>query len=220
MGRRVEDVSRTGAEIGSPAPAWAPYSARNMNQTSSTGPADVRASKFLALVLRHDPGKIGIELDSAGWVPIDTLLAALKRHGRGLSRERLDQLVAENDKKRYQYDESRTRIRASQGHSLAVDLGYAPAEPPDLLYHGTATRFLDSIHREGLQRGKRHHVHLSRDVETARKVGARHGKPVVLSVDAARMSADGHVFLLSDNGVWLTEHVAPGYLAHCVGTGG
>jgi putative RNA 2'-phosphotransferase len=194
-----------------------------MNQTPSNGPADVRASKFLALVLRHDPGRIGIELDPAGWVPVDTLLTALKQHGRGLSRERLDRVVAAPGKKRYEYDESRTLIRASQGHSVTVDLGYTPSEPPAVLYHGTATRFLDSIFREGIQRGKRHHVHLSRDTETAATVGARHGKPAVLSVDAARMGADGHVFYLSTNGVWLTDHVAPEYLAHfgtSVGTDG
>jgi putative RNA 2'-phosphotransferase len=177
-------------------------------------PVDVRASKFLALVLRHDPGRIGIELDSAGWVPIDTLLTALKRHGHGLSRERLDRVVAAPGKKRYEYDESRTLIRASQGHSVTVDLGYAPTEPPLVLYHGTATRFLDAIFREGIERGKRHHVHLSRDTETAAKVGARHGRPAVLTVDAALMAADGHVFYLSTNGVWLTEHVAPRYLAY------
>lgn len=173
----------------------------------------MRASKFLALVLRHDPGRIGIELDSAGWVPVDTLLTALKRHGRGLSRERLDRVVAAPGKKRYEYDESRALIRASQGHSVAVELGYDPVEPPAVLYHGTATRFLDAIFREGIKRSKRHHVHLSRDMETAVSVGTRHGKPVVLSVDAARMTAERHVFYLSSNGVWLTEHVAPTYLA-------
>lgn len=187
------------------------------DDTPSVKPADVRASKFLALVLRHDPGRIGIELDSAGWVAVDTLLIALERHGRGLSRERLDRVVAQNEKKRYEYDESRTLIRASQGHSVAVDLGYAPAEPPAVLYHGTATRFLDSIFDEGIRRGTRHHVHLSHDTETATRVGARHGRPVVLRVDAARMSADGHAFYLSANGVWLTEHVAPGYLGFAEG---
>jgi putative RNA 2'-phosphotransferase len=171
-----------------------------------------RESKFLALVLRHNPGKIGIELDSAGWVSVDTLLAALRRHGRALTRDQLDRVVAENDKKRYEYDESGTRIRASQGHSVDVDLGYAPAEPPPIVYHGTAAASVEAIFREGLKPGRRHHVHLSADTETATRVGARHGRPAVLIVDAARMRAAGHVFFRSTNGVWLTEHVAPEYL--------
>jgi putative RNA 2'-phosphotransferase len=171
-----------------------------------------KESKFLALVLRHNPGKIGVELDSAGWVPIETLLAALRQHGHGLNRDQLDRVVAENDKKRFEYDESGVRIRASQGHSVQVDLGYAPAEPPPTLYHGTAKRVLEAIFREGLKPGRRHHVHLSTDIETATRVGARHGAPAVLTVDAARMRADGHEFFRSTNGVWLTEHVAPQYL--------
>lgn len=176
----------------------------------------IKESKFLALVLRHNPGKIGIELDAAGWVPVDTLLAALHARGRDLTREQLDRVVADNDKKRYEYDESGTRIRASQGHSVPVDLGYAPAEPPATLFHGTATGTVEAIFREGLKPGRRHHVHLSADVETATRVGARHGKPAVLTVDAARMRADGHLFYRSTNGVWLTEHVAPAYLTRTV----
>ena len=179
---------------------------------------EVRTSKFLALVLRHDPGRIGIELDPAGWVDVTTLLAALKEHGRRLSRDQLDRVVAQNDKKRYEYDESGTRIRASQGHSVTVDLGYEPAEPPPALYHGTATRTLEAIFKEGLKPGKRHHVHLSADEQTATKVGGRHGKPAVLVVDAERMRAAGLVFFRSTNGVWLTEHVAPEYLTFSVGT--
>lgn len=175
-----------------------------------------KESKFLALVLRHNPGEIGITLDAAGWVPVDTLLAALRRHGRELTRAQLDRVVAENDKKRYEYDESGTRIRASQGHSVPVELGYTPAEPPATLYHGTATGTVEAIFREGLKPGRRHHVHLSTDIETATRVGARHGRPAVLTVDAARMRADGHLFYRSTNGVWLTEHVAPAYLARDV----
>jgi putative RNA 2'-phosphotransferase len=177
----------------------------------------IKESKFLALVLRHDPGKIGIELDAAGWIPVGTLLAALRRHGHSLTRGQLDRVVAENDKKRYEYDEAGTRIRASQGHSIAVDLGYAPAEPPATLYHGTASTSVGAIYHEGLKPGRRHHVHLSADIETATRVGARHGRPAVLTVDAARMRVDGHVFYCSTNGVWLTEHVAPEYLARSVG---
>lgn len=170
-------------------------------------------SKFLALVLRHDPGKIGVELDRAGWVPVDVLLAAARAHGRRLSRDQLDRVVEHNDKKRFEFDETGTRIRASQGHSVPVDLGYEPTEPPEVLYHGTATRALDPIFRDGLRPGKRHHVHLSADVPTAVKVGSRHGKPAVLIVAAGRMRADGHTFYRSTNGVWLTERVPTDYLS-------
>ena len=173
----------------------------------------VKDSKFLAGVLRHNPGKIGIELDAAGWVDIDVLLAALARRGRRIGRTRLDYVVAHNNKKRFEYDASGTRIRASQGHSVPVDLGYEACVPPETLYHGTATRSLDSIFHEGLKPGSRHHVHLSVDIETAAKVGARHGKPAVLVVAAGRMHEDGREFFRSTNGVWLTEHVAPEYLS-------
>jgi putative RNA 2'-phosphotransferase len=176
-----------------------------------------RESKFLALVLRHNPDRIGVRLDAAGWVQVDTLLAALRQHGHGLTRDQLDRVVTENDKKRYEYDESGTRIRASQGHSVPVDLGYEPAEPPPTLYHGTAVGTVEAIFREGLKPGRRHHVHLSADVETATKVGARHGRPAVLIVDAARMRAEGRAFYRSTNGVWLIDHVAPGYLTRGVG---
>lgn len=178
-----------------------------------TTEAMVRDSKFLAGVLRHNPGKIGIELDAAGWVDVDVLLAALARRGRRIGRARLDHVVAHNNKKRFEYDASGTRIRASQGHSVPVELGYEASVPPETLYHGTATRSLDSIFREGLRPGSRHHVHLSVDIETATKVGARHGKPAVLVVAAARMHEDGHEFFRSTNGVWLTEHVAPEHLS-------
>jgi putative RNA 2'-phosphotransferase len=175
--------------------------------------AVVRDSKFLSGVLRHNPGKLGIELDAAGWVDVEVLLAALKRRSRRIGRDRLDFVVAHNNKKRFEFDESGTRIRASQGHSVPVDLGCAPLTPPETLYHGTAVRSLESIFAEGLVPGSRHHVHLSTDLETATKVGSRHGKPAVLVVAAARMHADGHAFFRSTNGVWLTEHVAPEYLA-------
>jgi putative RNA 2'-phosphotransferase len=184
---------------------------RRMDQLAE---ADVvKDSKFLAGVLRHNPGKIGVTLDAAGWVDVDVLLAALERRGRRIGRARLDFVVEHNGKKRFEYDESGARIRASQGHSVPVDLGYEPQDPPETLYHGTATRSLDSIFAEGLLPGRRHHVHLSMDLETAVKVGSRHGKPVVLVVAAARMRADGRAFFRSTNGVWLTEHVAPEYLS-------
>ncbi|WP_246576783.1 RNA 2'-phosphotransferase [Actinospica durhamensis] len=182
------------------------------NQQDQQSKQLVKDSKFLALVLRHDPGKVGVELDGAGWVAVDVLLAAAGAHGRRISRAQLDRVVAQNDKKRFEFDEAGARIRASQGHSVPVELGYAPSEPPEVLYHGTATRYLESIFRDGLVPGKRHHVHLSADTATAVKVGTRHGKPAVLTVAAARMRADGHEFYCSTNGVWLTEKVPTGYL--------
>ncbi|MHA6760520.1 RNA 2'-phosphotransferase [Streptacidiphilus sp. PAMC 29251] len=174
----------------------------------------VKISRHLSLVLRHNPGSIGITLDSAGWVDVSVLLAALAAHGRRLSRADLDAVVADNDKKRFAFDDTGSRIRASQGHTVPVDLGYTDSEPPARLFHGTHPAVLDQIRREGLRPMKRHEVHLSPDPETATRVGARRGRPVVLTVDAARMSADGHKFRVSANGVWLTDSVPPGYLSH------
>jgi putative RNA 2'-phosphotransferase len=173
---------------------------------------DVRASKLLSLVLRHDPGRIGIELDGHGWVAVPALLSALDAHGSTLSRERLASIVASSDKQRFALDEAADRIRANQGHSVDVDLGLAGSTPPARLYHGTPTRNLDSILRTGLDRRARHAVHLSPDVGTARRVGARRGDHAVLVVDAAAMHADGHAFSVSDNGVWLVGSVPARYL--------
>ncbi len=172
----------------------------------------VKTSKFLALVLRHDPDRVGIALDEAGWVDVSTLLQALAARGRSLTRAELEQVVAENDKKRFEIDGSGTRIRASQGHSVPVELGYPTATPPDVLYHGTVAGSLDSIFRSGLVPGARHHVHLSADQATATRVGARRGRAIVLEVAARRMTADGHRFHVSTNGVWLTATVPPAYL--------
>lgn len=168
---------------------------------------DVRRSKFLSLVLRHQPATIGLVLDANGWVAVDELLARLAAHGQPLTREQLDSLVGDNDKQRFAFDESGTRIRASQGHSVEVDLALPAVEPPEVLYHGTATRFLDSIRAGGLKPGTRQSVHLSHGPETARKVGARHGTPVVLAVRAAAMHRAGHAFAISVNGVWLVAAV-------------
>ncbi len=164
-------------------------------------------SKFLSLVLRHRPEVIGIELDEQGWVPIDLLLAACAAHGRLFSRADLDYVVANNNKQRFAISPDGQRIRASQGHSIAVKLGYEPAEPPELLYHGTAVQNLPSIRHQGLLKGNRHHVHLSADEATATAVGQRHGKPVVLTVRAGEMVRAGYQFFQSTNGVWLTETV-------------
>ncbi|GAA0697967.1 RNA 2'-phosphotransferase [Kitasatospora atroaurantiaca] len=172
----------------------------------------VKTSKTLSRILRHDPGSAGITLDEAGWVRVDTLLAALARRGTRLSRAELDHVVETNNKRRFAYSEDGLSIRASQGHSVAVDLGLAATEPPPVLYHGTTGRALDAILQEGLRPMSRQDVHLSADTETAVRVGSRHGRPVVLVVDAAAMSAAGHVFRVSANGVWLTDTVAPEYL--------
>lgn len=178
-----------------------------------TGENDrVGKSKFLSLVLRHRPGLAGVTLDPAGWVDVDDLLAGCETAGRTISREELDEVVATNDKKRFEFNPDRRMIRASQGHSVGVDLGHSPVDPPEILFHGTVGRNIASIRARGLSRGKRHHVHLSPDRATAVKVGARRGKPVVLEIRAARMRADGMLFFLSPNGVWLTDHVPPEYL--------
>ena len=172
----------------------------------------VRVSKRLSYVLRHQPGTIGIELDRAGWTDVEGLLAALAAHGLQLTRADLDRVVASNDKRRFAYDASGGRIRASQGHSRPVDLGYLPAAPPPELFHGTVERFLPAILAEGLRPGRRHAVHLSADVATARAVGGRRGRPVVLRVDAAAMAGAGARFTRSANGVWLVDAVPPSCL--------
>lgn len=165
----------------------------------------------MSLALRHRPDRFGLTLDRAGWVPVTDLLAALR-----LSRADLEAVVTGNDKRRFAVARGADgvdRIRASQGHSVPVDLGLAPADPPELLFHGTSDSALPAIRAEGLRRGRRHHVHLSPDVATARRVGARRaGTVVVLTVEAAAMAEHGFVFYRSDNGVWLTDTVPPAYL--------
>jgi len=173
-----------------------------------------RTSRFLSLVLRHRPDNIGIRLDDAGWVAVNDLLDALNRHGHALTFGELRRLIAGNDKRRFVLSADRKRIRAAQGHSLPLNLDYPPAELPALLFHGTVEKFLDGIRAQGLRRGKRHHVHLSPDDETARKVGARRGDPVVLKIDAAGMHANGHVFHVSENGVWLTSDVPARFIVN------
>lgn len=172
----------------------------------------VKISKLLSLVLRHQPEKLGLQLDAAGWVLVADLLAACQAHGQPLTLAELQAVVTANDKQRFAFSPDGLRIRANQGHSVEVALGYAAATPPTQLYHGTAQRFLASIQEQGLLKGQRHHVHLSADQATAFKVGQRHGQPVVLTVQAAEMQQNGFVFYLSTNGVWLTEHVPVSYL--------
>lgn len=175
-------------------------------------PSLIRISKFVSLVLRHDPSKIGLTLDEHGWASVDELLQKAPKLGLHFDRATLEQVVAENDKKRFAFSEDGQKIRASQGHSIDVDLALEPISPPDVLYHGTAERFRESILQKGLIPGSRNHVHLSADTKTATIVGKRHGKPIIFTVKAREMESDGFSFYLSDNKVWLTEHVPANYL--------
>jgi putative RNA 2'-phosphotransferase len=172
----------------------------------------IELSKFLSFVLRHKPETIGLTLDSQGWAAIDDLIAKSQAAGTELNREELMHVVETSDKRRFSLSSDGRRIRAAQGHSVAVDLGLTPRRPPDVLYHGTAKRFVDSILSEGLRSQERQQVHLSMDKKTARRVGQRHGKPAILKVDAAGMHAKGLQFFLADNGVWLTDHVPAEFL--------
>ena len=172
----------------------------------------VRTSKFLSFVLRHQPEAIGLTLDSAGWADVADLIRLANVSGRPLDRETLILIVETNDKQRFALDATRSRIRANQGHSIQIDLGLVPQAPPPVLFHGTASRFIDSIRSQGLVPGSRTHVHLSQDSATARAVGSRHGQPVVLAVDAGAMHAYGNEFRLAHNGVWLVLHVPVAFL--------
>lgn len=170
-------------------------------------------SKFLSLVLRHQPGAAGITLDAGGWVDVDLLLHGCATHGHRIGRDELEEVVATSPKQRFALSEDGKRIRANQGHSVDVELGYEPTEPPDVLFHGTARTLLPSIRDRGLLRMARHHVHLSPDEVTARAVGGRHGKPVVLRIDTRAMRAAGHVFLRTPNNVWLTDSVPSQFIS-------
>lgn len=172
----------------------------------------VRLSKRLSRVLRHQPERIGLTLDAGGWVAIDALLAALNGSGTRVSRADLDEVVERNNKRRYAVDPTGTRIRASQGHTIDVDLGLRATTPPDVLFHGTVDAALPGIRADGLIPMRRNHVHLSGDEATAHVVGARRGRPVIIRIDAAGMVAHGHEFFVSDNGVWLTQAVPTRYL--------
>ena len=172
----------------------------------------VKISKYLSKHLRHTPEALGLQLQPGGWVKVDELLGACARRNFAITREQLEEVVKQSDKQRFSFDDSRTRIRANQGHSVAVDLQLQPQSPPNVLYHGTADHNIEGILRDGLQKRNRHHVHLSGDAETAQRVGARHGKPLVLEVAAAQMHVAGFVFFRSENGVWLADEVSPAYL--------
>lgn len=169
-------------------------------------------SKFLSYVLRHAPHSIGLALDAGGWADVGELIAKCTAAGRTLDVALLREIVRTSDKQRFTLSSDGTRIRAAQGHSVAVELGLPSSIPPAILYHGTASDTVAVILKEGLKPGARQQVHLSAEAETARRVGMRHGTPVVLTIAAASMHAEGHVFSLADNGVWLTDHVPPRFI--------
>lgn len=169
---------------------------------------NVSISKFLSLILRHAPDTIGLTLDRNGWADVAALLERAHAHGKRFTLDELRDVVASNEKQRFAFSEDGRSIRASQGHSLkSVDLELVPVQPPEVLYHGTASRFITAIRAGGLKAQSRQHVHLSEERATAVSVGTRYGVPVVLSIRAAEMAAQGHVFYRSDNGVWLTDAV-------------
>lgn len=171
-----------------------------------------KLSKFLSLVLRHKPETIGISLTEHGWVGTQTLIKKMNEYGVQIDFETLSIIVATNNKKRFGFNEDESKIRANQGHSLDIDLGYVQKTPPDILYHGTAQKNIDSIFKIGLEKRNRHLVHLSKDIETAYKVGQRHGKPVILKILAKQMYEDNFKFFESENKVWLTDNVPPRYI--------
>ncbi len=174
--------------------------------------SQTHTSKFLSLILRHEPARFGVALDGSGWASVESILAVLASNGHAIGRTGLESIVRASDKQRFALSDDGTKIRANQGHSVDVELGLAQLAPPDVLYHGTVERFLASIRACGLIKGRRHHVHLSADIDTARTVAGRRGAPVVLVVRAAAMAEAGYAFFRSANGVWLTEQVPPAFL--------
>lgn len=172
-------------------------------------------SKFLSLILRHSPETIHLKLDENGWADVEELITKSNKNRKSLDFETLQYVVETNDKKRFTFNEDLTKIRANQGHSITIDLELQPQTPPDELYHGTVAKFMDAILKDGLQKMSRQHVHLSKDKETAIKVGSRRGAPQILKINANQMIKDGYVFYCSENGVWLTDEVPPKYIQRC-----
>lgn len=171
-------------------------------------------SKFLSYILRHEPHTIGLQLDTEGWADIDSLISGAAKEGRILDQATIQTVVNSNDKQRFTLSDDGLRIRAVQGHSATdVNLQHIEKEPPEFLFHGTATRFLESILQQGLIAGSRHHVHLSQDTLTAITVGQRYGKPVVLKIESLRMYQQGFKFFQAENSVWLTEAVPVNFIS-------
>ena len=171
-----------------------------------------KLSKFLSLILRHRPEVVNLNMDENGWVNLEELIEKMNAHGKPVNLAAILEVVKNNDKQRFKIDDAGQKIRANQGHSKKVDLALQPQNPPATLYHGTATKNLTAIQKSGLQKMNRQHVHLSSDLETATKVGSRHGKVIILEIDCFKMSADGLEFYLSENKVWLTDHVPLQYI--------
>lgn len=175
---------------------------KNLNHTS----------KFLSLVLRHKPEEIGLSMDHNGWVDVDQLIEQSNKNNVLLDFELLEEIVLTNDKQRFAFNDDFSKIRANQGHSVNVDLQFEPQTPPEFLYHGTVEKFIETIKKNGLQKMKRTHVHLSKDLETAVKVGQRRGKPVILKILTQKMQEKGNIFYLSKNGVWLSDSIPSEYI--------
>lgn len=171
-----------------------------------------KLSRFLSLVLRHDPGQINLQLNAEGWAEVDHLLSQLNAHGKRITHEMIEAVVHDNDQTRFRFSEDGLFIRANQGHSIDIELSLSPCTPPEYLYHGTADRFLKSIKLKGLNSRPSQHVHLSADLAAATKIGMRHGRPAILLIEAKRMFADGFDFFLTDQEVWLTKEVPLAYL--------
>jgi putative RNA 2'-phosphotransferase len=171
-----------------------------------------KISKFLSLVLRHKPNEIEIKLDSNGWTDVTQLISQMNTYGKEIDFETLEIIVETNAKRRFSFNDDKSLIRASQGHSIVIDLGYISKTPPSVLYHGTGRKYLDSIYKLGIQKKNRHHVHLSKDIETAKSVGQRHGNPVIFEIMTMEMVEDGFEFFESENGIWLTDNVPINYL--------
>lgn len=172
----------------------------------------IKISKLISLVLRHQPEYIGLTLDHEGWAKVPELIEKINQKGNRLDFETLQIIVDTNDKKRFAFNEDKTRIRASQGHSIDIELNLTAQTPPEVLYHGTAGKFEAAIRRDGLRKMGRHHVHLTTSLTIAQQVGQRHGRPVILTIQALLMYEQQHVFYVSDNGVWLTDHVPVQYI--------
>ena len=171
-----------------------------------------KISKFLSLILRHQPEVVGLSLEENGWVEVEKLIKACSDYGKPFTRKELEEVVATNDKKRFAFDDTGKKIRANQGHSVEVEIEFEKRTPPAILYHGTAEKNVGVIFAEGLKKMSRHHAHLSADTETATKVGMRYGKPVIFQIETAGMIAEGFEFFVSANGVWLVENVPPKFL--------